>query len=66
LINIFNSFDEDGTGSILALNLKAGLACLCEGTLEERLKLAYFAFDGDKSGYLEPDEIISMVTMIEK
>lgn len=64
-INIFSTFDQKGNDIVSSTHLKGALAVLAEGLLEQKLELIFIAFDKDKSGALDPTEVIDMMTSIE-
>lgn len=64
-LNVFTLLDQTGSDALDMRELKAGLAMLFSGTLEEKLRLCFHAFDIDHSGYLEPPEVVDMISIME-
>lgn len=64
-LNVFTLLDQTGSDTLDVRELKAGLAMLFSGTLEEKLRLCFHAFDADHSGYLDPPEVIDMIAIME-
>ena len=64
-LNVFTLLDQTGSDALDMRELKAGLAMLFSGTLEEKLRLCFHAFDTDHSGYLEPPEVVDMISIME-
>lgn len=64
-LNVFTLLDQTGSDALDMRELKAGLAMLFSGTMEEKLRLCFHAFDTDHSGYLEPPEVVDMISIME-
>ena len=53
----FAAFDIDGDGSIDLREFTTGMSLLTSGSLEEKLKLAFRAYDKDRSGFIDREEV---------
>ena len=54
---LFQLFDADGNRMLESKELLAGLALVCKGTVEERLRLTFDLYDTDGSGSLNRQEL---------
>ncbi len=57
----FRAFDKDGSGSLSIEEAVLGLATLTQGSIRERLRLAFDAFDADGNGYVDEIELARLV-----
>jgi serine/threonine-protein phosphatase 2B regulatory subunit len=58
---LFDLCDKDGTGEIDLREFILGLSQLTEATREDRLKFAFKLYDKDNSGYVDRDELTSIL-----
>jgi len=65
-LRFFTAFDQKGENKVDVRELKAALAVLMKGTLQDKLHACFMAFDIDGSGDLDPGEVIEMVSIIER
>lgn len=65
-LNLFVTFDQLGSDSVAVQELTLGLATLSRSTLEEKLMLYFMAFDEEKSGALDPREVVKLVLTLER
>ena len=65
-LNLFVTFDQAGSDSVAVQELLLGLATLSRSTLEEKLMLYFIAFDEEKSGTLDPREVVQLVLTLER
>ena len=63
---LFILMDRDNDGTVDFREMVCALSTLCRGSLEQRLALAFSAFDTDSSGYLEEDEVEQMLVLLEE
>jgi len=64
-LNIFTTFDQQGTDSVPIRELQVGIAVLSKGSLDDKLMLAFAAFDSAKEGEIDPVSAISLVSALE-
>jgi Ca2+-binding EF-hand superfamily protein len=57
----FRGFDKDNSGSLSLEEVVLGLATLTQGGIRARLRLAFEAFDDDKNGYVDVNELTRLV-----
>ena len=62
---LFILMDRDNDGTVDFREMICALSTLCRGSLEQRLALAFEAFDTDCSGFLEQDECDRMVALLD-
>lgn len=65
-LRFFTAFDQKGDNKVDVRELKAALAVLMKGNLQDKLRACFMAFDIDGSGDLDPEEVIEMVSIIER
>eukprot|EP00698_Gefionella_okellyi_P006063 TRINITY_DN15531_c0_g1_i1.p1 TRINITY_DN15531_c0_g1~~TRINITY_DN15531_c0_g1_i1.p1 ORF type:complete len:958 (+),score=192.05 TRINITY_DN15531_c0_g1_i1:46-2919(+) len=58
---IFQAFDTDGSGSINLREFIAGLSVMTRGTPEEKMDMAFRAYDADRSGYIDKSELRALM-----
>ncbi len=58
---LFDLCDKDGTGEIDLREFILGLSQLTEATREDRVKFAFQLYDKDNSGYIDRNELTSIV-----
>jgi Ca2+-binding EF-hand superfamily protein len=58
---LFQILDSDGDGLMQTQELVCGLSVLSGGTLEERLRLIFDAFDTERVGHLGPEQVRLMM-----
>ena len=61
---LFDVFDADHNGVVSAAELAAGLAVLCGGGGDEKVRSTFTAFDADGDGFLSLDEMISYLAAV--
>ena len=59
-LQLFNAFDADRNGFVDFNEFAGGISVLLGGTLDERLRLAFNAYDLDASGSLSPEEVFHL------
>ncbi len=62
--HLFNAFDKEDKGVIDFRDFAAGYAVMKRGSLEERLRFAFIAFDIDHSGYIDKEELLEMLKSV--
>jgi Ca2+-binding EF-hand superfamily protein len=65
-LNLFVTFDQTGSDFVPVQELLLGLATLSRSTLEEKLMLYFMTFDEEKSGALDPRDVIKLILTLEK
>jgi Ca2+-binding EF-hand superfamily protein len=61
---LFDAFDEDGSQSIDWEEFINGVAVFFKGTPEEKMVLSFRLYDIDKSGDIEPKELIKIMSQM--
>ncbi|KAI9096606.1 hypothetical protein DFS34DRAFT_650699 [Phlyctochytrium arcticum] len=61
LERLFNAFDLDGNQRIDFKEFIKGLSTFMKGTPEEKMELSFRLYDIDKSGSIEPKELIKIM-----
>ena len=61
---VFNTFDTDGSGTVTASDVFAGISMLCGGTRDERVAAAFRLYDADGDGYIDQNEMHSYLTAV--
>ncbi|XP_076367731.1 A-type potassium channel modulatory protein KCNIP1-like isoform X2 [Tachypleus tridentatus] len=61
---VFNSFDQDHTGSITFTDFVMGLSVLARGSLQEKLRWTFNLYDINGDGYITKDEMFRIVTAV--
>ncbi|KAJ1547571.1 hypothetical protein HK405_005499 [Cladochytrium tenue] len=61
LERLFDAFDLDGNHKIDFREFIQGLSAFMKGTPEEKLELSFKMYDIDKSGSIEPKELIKII-----
>lgn len=61
LERLFDAFDVDNSGNIDFDEFTAGLTVFMNGSPEEKMDLSFRLYDIDKSGSLEPKELIKIM-----
>ncbi|XP_022250159.1 Kv channel-interacting protein 1-like isoform X1 [Limulus polyphemus] len=61
---VFNTFDQDHTGSITFTDFVVGLSALSRGSVQEKLKWTFNLYDINGDGYITKDELFRIVTSI--
>lgn len=64
-LNLFTTFDQHGTDSVNIKEIQIGISMLSKGNLEEKLALAFEAFDAGKEGEIDPGSVLSLVASLE-
>ncbi len=62
---LFRSFDTDSSGTLSLTEIALGLALLVEGSADDRVIAAFNAYDADRSGSLDYEEILNMVRVVK-
>jgi Ca2+-binding EF-hand superfamily protein len=57
LRSLFQAIDIDGTGTLNFFEYATALSIMCRGTVEERVRFAFFICDLDGSGLVEREEL---------
>jgi len=57
LRNLFSVFDQDGNGIIDYTEFLSGLTVLCDGTRDEKIRIAFDLYDFDKDGFISMPEM---------
>jgi Ca2+-binding EF-hand superfamily protein len=63
---VFSLFDKDGNGTIDPMELVVGVALLCGGSEEEKMRAIFNAFDENDDGYISPEEMHTFLLSIYK
>jgi len=58
---LFDAFDDNRDGVITSKEFLIGFAIMRRGSMEDRLKMAFHAFDTDGSGFIDYNEMIVLV-----
>ncbi|KAK3094954.1 hypothetical protein FSP39_008312 [Pinctada imbricata] len=61
---VFNTFDQDGNGSLSFEEFVMGLSVLSRGTLQERLQWTFNLYDINGDGVITKDEMYGIVSAI--
>ena len=61
---LYQAFDFDGNGMVDWREFHVGMAMLCQGTMEDRLALAFKMFDKNGSGFIEEYELRMLLRML--
>jgi Ca2+-binding EF-hand superfamily protein len=64
-LNVFTTFDQKGNESLDIREVLSGICILFNGPLDERLELLFKVFDINDSSYIEPDEAIDIISVLE-
>ncbi|KND03474.1 uncharacterized protein SPPG_00957 [Spizellomyces punctatus DAOM BR117] len=64
LERLFNAFDLDGNERIDFREFIQGLSVFMKGTPEEKMELSFRLYDMDKSGSIEPRELIKIMSQM--
>lgn len=64
-LNLFATFDQQGTDSVPIRELQVGISMLSKGNLDDKLTLAFAAFDSAKEGEIDPGSAIALVSALE-
>ncbi|KAI8811491.1 hypothetical protein BJ742DRAFT_143596 [Cladochytrium replicatum] len=64
LERLFDAFDLDGNHKIDFREFTHGLSAFMKGTPEEKLELSFRLYDIDKSGSIEPKELIRIMSQM--
>jgi Ca2+-binding EF-hand superfamily protein len=64
LERLFNAFDVDNSNSIDCEEFMTGLSIFLKGTPEEKMMLSFRIYDVDKSGSIEPKELIKIMSQL--
>lgn len=61
ITELFNSVDTDRKGQIDFRDFVCALSILKAGTLEDKLKLAFMAYDIDRNGFIDKGEMFQLL-----
>ncbi|XP_013782821.2 Kv channel-interacting protein 4-like, partial [Limulus polyphemus] len=61
---VFNTFDQDHSGSITFNDLVAGLSILSRGTVQEKLRWVFNLYDINGDGYITKDELSRIISSV--
>ncbi|KAJ8599335.1 hypothetical protein CTAYLR_005323 [Chrysophaeum taylorii] len=64
LSRAFDMFDADGDGTVDSSELAAGLAALCGGERDTKVRFCFDLFDADGDGYVGRDELRSCLAAV--
>ena len=59
---LFNAFDKNGDGAVNFVEFTTGLSIVLKGTPAEKYEMCFSIYDKDKSGYLDKDELLKVLT----
>lgn len=62
---LFRMFDTDNSGNLTLSEIAIGLAILVEGSDDDRIIAAFNAYDADKSGQLDFEEVVNLVCVVK-
>jgi len=62
----FDLFDTDADGTVDPKELAAGLAALCGGSRDSKVRFCFDLFDGDADGLLEGHELVACLASVFK
>lgn len=57
----YRAFDKNGDGRISFEEMAVGLATLQRGRMGDRLRMAFQAFDLDRNGFIDHDELVRLI-----
>jgi Ca2+-binding EF-hand superfamily protein len=60
----FNAFDDNGDGKIDFAEFATGLSVVQRGSVDERLRFMFDAYDADRNGVLTFDELYRLVKAV--
>jgi Ca2+-binding EF-hand superfamily protein len=63
---VFQLFDKDNNGTVDSMEMVCGVALLCGGTEEEKMKAVFNAFDENSDGFISPAEMKTFLLSIYK
>jgi len=63
---VFDLFDRDDNGAVDMMELICGIALLCQGTEEEKIKAIFSIFDENGDDFISMDEMFKFLTSVFK
>lgn len=64
LLEIFNLFDADNSGTVDAQELANCMSIMCGGSMNEKINAAFILFDQNNSGTMSFDELAALIKTV--